>query len=127
MNKAYEFLGREDGIRALVDRFYDLMDTLPEATKIRAMHPPDLTSSRQKLTEFLVGRFGGPPLYTEKYGHPRLRARHMPFHIDTAAADAWMSCMNTALDERIGSSPEREELSVFFGQVAQFMRNRDDG
>ena len=124
MNKAYEFLGREDGIRALVDRFYDLMDTLPEAKKIRDMHPPDLTESRDKLYFFLVGRFGGPPLYTERYGHPRLRGRHMPFAVDTAAADAWMTCMNSALDEQIGSGPERDAISAFFEQVAMFMRNR---
>lgn len=124
MNKAYEFLGREDGIRALVDRFYDLMDTLPDAKTIRDMHPRDLTESRDKLYFFLVGRFGGPPLYTEKYGHPRLRARHMPFAVDTAAAEAWMMCMNTALDEQIGAGPERDEISTFFEQVAMFMRNR---
>ena len=124
MNKAYEFLGREDGIRALVDRFYDLMDTLPDAKTIRDMHPRDLTESRDKLYFFLVGRFGGPPLYTEKYGHPRLRARHMPFAVDTAAAEAWMMCMNTALDEQIGAGPERDEISAFFEQVAMFMRNR---
>lgn len=127
MNAAYEFLGKEKGIKALVDRFYVLMDTLPEATDIRAMHPPDLTESRQKLYEFLVGRLGGPPLYIEKYGHPRLRGRHMPFAIDTPAAQAWMLCMNTALNEQVAPGPEREEISAFFNQVAQFMRNRADG
>ena len=107
MNKAYEFLGREDGIRALVDRFYDVIDTLPDAAAIRAMHPPDLTESRDKLYFFLVGRFGGPPLYEQRFGHPRLRGRHMPFAIDTDAAEAWMLCMDTALDEQVGPGPER--------------------
>ena len=124
MSNAYTFLGEEDGIRALVDRFYELMDTLPEARTICELHPPDLTESRDKLTWFLVGRFGGPPLYQQRFGHPRLRGRHMPFAIDTAAADAWMLCMDTALEERLGDRPEREELSAFFRQVALFMRNR---
>lgn len=124
MNKAYDFLGKQDGIRALVDRFYDLMETLPEAATIRAMHPPDLTESREKLFEFLVGRFGGPPLYTDKYGHPRLRGRHMPFAVDTAAAEAWMLCMDSALNEQIEAGAERDEISAFFRQVAMFMRNR---
>ena len=126
MNKAYEFLGREDGIRALVDRFYDVMDTLPDAAAIRAMHPPDLTESRDKLYFFLVGRFGGPPLYTERFGHPRLRGRHMPFAVDTGAAEAWLACMDAALDEQVGPGPERDEISAFFRQVAMFMRNRPD-
>ena len=124
MNKAYDILGGEEGIRTIVDRFYDLMDTLPVADSIRAMHPADLGESRNKLTWFLVGRFGGPPLYEQKYGHPRLRAKHMPFAVDTAAADAWMTCMDQALDDTLGPGPQRDTLSVFFRQVAMFMRNR---
>ena len=124
MNKAYEFLGREDGVRALVDRFYDLMDTIPQAKTIRALHPPDLSESRDKLYWFLVGRFGGPPLYQQRFGHPRLRGRHMPFAVDTAAAEAWLLCMGKALDEQVGPGPERDEISDFFRQVAMFMRNQ---
>ena len=124
MSSAYEVLGEEAGIRALVDRFYDLMDTLPEAATIRAMHPPNLSESRDKLTWFLVGRFGGPPLYEERYRHPRLRARHMPFAVDTDAANAWMLCMNTALEELVDDPGVRAQLSEFFNHVAMFMRNR---
>jgi hemoglobin len=124
LNKAFELLGGESGVRALVDRFYDLMDTRPDAATIRAMHPPDLSESRNKLHWFLVGRFGGPPMYTERFGHPRLRGRHMPFPVDTAAADAWMGCMNQALDEQVEDPAVRDALSAFFAQVADFMRNR---
>lgn len=124
MNQAYELLGREPGIRKLVDRFYDLMETLPEATTIRAMHPEDLSESRDKLTWFLVGRFGGPPLYEERVGHPRLRARHMRFAVDDAAADAWMQCMNQALSEQVKHPVIRQGLSDFFRQVAQAVRNQ---
>ena len=77
----YEILGGADGLRALVDRFYDLMDELQEAETIRALHAPDLTEAREKLFLFLSGWTGGPSLYIEKYGHPRLRARHLPFPI----------------------------------------------
>ena len=77
----YERLGGEQAVRRLVDRFYDLMDTLPEAAGIRALHPEDLTDSREKLFMFLSGWLGGPPLYQMQYGHPRLRARHLPFPI----------------------------------------------
>jgi hemoglobin len=124
MNQAFELLGGEPGIRKLVDRFYDLMDSLPQATTIRAMHPEDLSGSRDKLTWFLVGRFGGPPLYEERVGHPRLRARHMPFAVDDAAADAWMQCMNQALSEQVGHPVIRQGLSDFFRQVAQAVRNQ---
>lgn len=120
----YEFLGREDGIRTLVDTFYRYMDTLPEARAIRNMHPPDLTGSADKLYEFLVGRFGGPNLYVEKHGHPRLRMRHMPFAIDDGAADAWMICMDRALADHVPAGPDRDELSAFFRMVSNHMRNR---
>ena len=124
MNQAYELLGGEPGVRKLVDRFYDLMDSLPEAATIRAMHPEDLTDSRDKLTWFLVGRFGGPPLYEERVGHPMLRRRHMPFAVDDAAADAWMQCMDKALSEQVQHPVIRQGLSDFFRQVAQHMRNQ---
>ena len=122
----YEMLGKEDGLRRLVERFYDLMDTLPEAQTIRRMHPKDLTESQNKLIWFLSGRMGGPNTYIEKYGHPRLRMRHMPFAIDTNAADAWMLCMRQALEEEVSSEPLKVELLAFFEHVAMFMRNRAD-
>ncbi|HSH98935.1 MAG TPA: group II truncated hemoglobin, partial [Methyloradius sp.] len=93
----YELLGgAENGtenIRKLVETFYDLMDTDPKAKPIRAMHPADLTSAREKLFMFLTGWTGGPQLYIERYGHPFLRKRHMPFAIDESARDQWMYCM----------------------------------
>lgn len=122
---AYEFLGQEAGIRRLVDRFYALMDSLPVAATIRAMHPADLEESADKLALFLVERFGGPPVYSRQRGHPRLRARHMPFAVDAAAAEAWMVCMRQALEEQVVPGPERDELVGFFAHVADHMRNRD--
>ena len=94
----YERLGGEQGVRRLVDRFYDLMDTLPEAKIIRDLHPKELTGSRDKLFKFLSGWLGGPPLYMQEYGHPRLRARHLPFAIGSAERDAWLLCMERALN-----------------------------
>lgn len=119
----FDALGGEAGVRSLVDRFYDRMDARPDAAAIRAMHPADLGESRRKLWMFLVGRFGGPPLYEAERGHPRLRARHLPFAVDADAARAWMACMDDAL-EPIGDPQLREELRAFFAQVADHMRNR---
>ena len=93
----YETIGGEQRLRALVDRFYDLMDSAPEAAGIRALHPEDLTESRNKLFWFLSGWSGGPPMYIERFGHPRLRARHLPFSIGEAERDQWLWCMNHAL------------------------------
>jgi len=124
MQSIYEQLGQEDGIRRIVDKFYTIMDTLPEVSTLRKMHPPELESSKDKLTWFLVGRFGGPNLFVERVGSPRLRARHMPFHIDLDAAEEWMRCMNQALEEEVGDEPLRNQLRVFFAQVALHMRNR---
>ena len=121
----YQRLGGEAGVRRLVDRFYDLMDTLPEAAHIRAMHPASLATSRDKLFKFLCGWLGGPQLYMEEYGHPRLRARHLPFRIDDAARDAWLLCMNQALGELGIDDPLLlDHLRQSLAKVADFMRNQ---
>jgi hemoglobin len=83
----YDSLGGNAAVRRLVDRFYDLMDSVPEYYVIRKLHPADLAGSREKLYLFLSGWLGGPPLYAEKYGHPMLRARHLPFAIGLAERD----------------------------------------
>ena len=72
----YQAIGGDDTVRKLTHRFYELMDTLPEAKNCRAIHPPSLEGSERKLYEYLTGYLGGPPIYVEKYGHPRLRSRH---------------------------------------------------
>ncbi|NIS29878.1 MAG: group II truncated hemoglobin, partial [Actinobacteria bacterium] len=97
--------GGEAGVRRLVDRFYDLMDTLPEAAEVRALHPRSLHVSREKLFQFLSGWLGGPPLYVERYGHPRLRRRHFPFTIGEREAEQWMLCMRRAIDETVENEP----------------------
>lgn len=121
----YELLGGERAVRALVDRFYDLMDTMPEAAAIRALHPADLSGSRDKLYKFLSGWLGGPSLYIEQYGHPMLRARHLPFAIGAAERDAWMLCMNRALDEHNVDPMIRTQLTSALYRVADHMRNRE--
>lgn len=121
----YEILGGEQGVRALVDRFYDLMHTLPEAATIRALHPAELVGSRDKLFKFLSGWLGGPSLYVQEYGHPMLRARHLPFAIGAAERDAWMLCMTRALDERELDPLARTQLVSALYRVADHMRNRD--
>ncbi len=122
----YERLGGETVLRRLVQRFYHDMDELPEAGSIRAMHAPDLGSAQDKLFMFLSGWMGGPALYIEKYGHPRLRMRHLPYAIDESARDQWMLCMRHALDEVIEDQALRDELMFALHEVADFMRNRPD-
>ncbi|MEQ1507388.1 MAG: group II truncated hemoglobin, partial [Myxococcota bacterium] len=121
---AFELMGGEDGVRRLVDAFYDRMDTDPAAAGIRAMHATNLAESRRKLWMFLVGRLGGPPLYEQERGHPRLRARHLPFAIGAAEAKQWTSCMDHALDACVTHAALREELRAFFVGVADHMRNQ---
>jgi hemoglobin len=120
----FELLGGEEGIRALVDRFYDEMDSDPAAATIRAMHPKDLSTSREKLHLFLVGWSGGPPLYVERHGHPMLRARHLPFSIGEEEAGAWISCMDRALADHEMPEELREYLGERFRAIATHMRNR---
>lgn len=121
----YEQIGGEQAVRRLIDRFYDLMDTLPEAAGIRALHPETLDESRNKLFWFLSGWMGGPQLYLERFGHPRLRARHLPFPIGEAERDQWLMCMGRALDEVVGDALTRHQLAHSFAQLADFMRNRE--
>ena len=121
---AYAALGGEDGVRRLVDRFYELMDRLPQARAIRALHPEDLQSSRDKLFKFLSGWLGGPPLYIEQYGHPRLRARHLPFPIGEEERDAWLLCMAQALAEAGLDASLSDHLFRALGQLADHMRNQ---
>jgi hemoglobin len=125
INNHYDRIGGEAGVRKLVQRFYELMDTLPEAYEIRKLHAPDLGQAENKLFMFLSGWMGGPPLYEEAFGHPRLRMRHLPFAIGTRERDQWMLCMEQAMQDT-GVEPElAEELKSAFYRVADFMRNQE--
>ena len=120
----YEMLGGEAGLKSLVERFYDIMDSAPEAKELRALHAKSLKRSREKLFMFLSGWSGGPPLYTDAFGHPRLRQRHMPFSIGAKERDQWLWCMNKALDEGHFDLRVVDYLKTRFSEVADFMRNR---
>jgi hemoglobin len=122
----YEELGGEAGIRRLVDRFYDLMDSAPEASHVRALHAISLKQSREKLFLYLTGWTGGPQVYTEKYGHPRLRARHMPFTIGARERDEWLWCMERAFAEQGVRGEVHDMLWPKIRQLADFMRNQDE-
>ena len=120
----YEQIGGEPGLRALVTRFYDLMETSPEAAQIRAIHPKSLRQSREKFFMFLSGWTGGPQLYQEKYGHPALRMRHSLFSIGTLERNQWIWCMHKALDESLIDPKVVEYLKTRFAEVADFLKNR---
>ncbi len=122
----YELLGGEVVVKRIVKRFYELMDTLPETYAIRQLHPENLAGSEQKLFMFLSGWLGGPPLYVEQFGHPRLRARHLPFPIASAEAAQWMLCMRQALHETVIDQGLRNWLENALSDLALHMRNRAD-
>jgi hemoglobin len=125
-NKAtfFELLGGVERVRALVERFYDIMDSDPKAATIRALHPQDLTGSREKLFMFLTGWTGGPQLYIERYGHPFLRRRHAPFAIGESERDQWMYCMIKAMQEIGIEEQVMVKLAEALYGVADFMRNQ---
>jgi len=122
----YDRLGGEPAVRALVERFYALMDELPQAQEVRRLHPPSLAHSADSLFKFLSGWFGGPPLYIRKRGHPRLRMRHMPFAIGPAERDQWLLCMRQALAEQVTDDPLRAAVEQAFVGMADHMINRAD-
>ncbi|KPF49570.1 hypothetical protein IP87_19490 [beta proteobacterium AAP121] len=120
----YERVGGEPGVRALVDRFYDLMDLEPHYAELRAIHPATLDGSRDKLHWFLCGWLGGPDLYIQRYGHPRLRARHLPYRITVLERDQWMACMIQAMQERELEAALAQRLAEAFFGTADWMVNQ---
>jgi len=120
----FERLGGEPGVRRLVDRFYDLMDLEPVLGPLRALHPQDLSGSRDKLHWFLCGWLGGPDLYQQRLGHPRLRARHLPYAIGIAERDQWMACMIRAMEEEGVEDVLAQRLTQAFMGTADWMRNK---
>ena len=123
----FEELGGAEKIRDLVEKFYDVMDSDSRAAGIRAMYATDLTEAREKLFMFLTGWSGGPSLYIERYGHPMLRRRHMPFSIGESERDQWMFCMVRAMHEVGMEEPLVVRLAQALWSVADFMRNRPEG
>ncbi len=122
----YEALGGDAGVRALVDRFYDLMDLEPEYADLRAMHPTPLDGSRDKLYWFLSGWLGGPGLYEQRFGHPRLRMRHFPYSIGVKERDQWLACMQQAMRELDLPEDLQMRLRAAFAGTADWMRNQPE-
>jgi len=120
----FAWIGGESQVHALVDRFYDLMDLEPDYAALRAAHGTELANAREKLKMFLTGWLGGPQRYTEQFGHPRLRMRHMPFSIGIAERDQWVACMDQAMQETEIDGALRTRLKESFMQTADWMRNR---
>ena len=119
----FEWIGGEEKVKALVERFYDLMDLEPQYAALRAAHGTELARARENLFWFLCGWLGGPQYYTDRFGHPRLRMRHMPFKIGVVERDQWLHCMDQAMGE-VGVPAElRVRLRDSFFQTADFMRN----
>ncbi|MFV5213739.1 group II truncated hemoglobin [Azonexus caeni] len=121
----YEKIGGAATVGRLADRFYELMDSVAQFKELRAMHPESLAGSRDKLYKFLSGWFGGPDLFVQEFGHPMLRARHMPFAIGTLERDQWVACMVLAMEDVGIDADVRKVLLNNFFNTADFMRNKE--
>lgn len=119
----FDLIGGQPTVDRLVVAFYRRMDTLPEARELRDMHRPDLTSTIEVLQRYLGEWLGGPPLYSQERGHPRLRMRHIKFRIGPAERDAWMLCMRGALEETIGDASVRRQIEETLAKLADWVRN----
>jgi len=122
-NTPYYLIGGEAIVHKLANRFYDVMESDPHAADLLAIHPKPLDGIRERFFEFLSGWLGGPDLFVQKYGHPRLRARHLPFQVTARQRDLWMLCMNQALEEVVENNQLRRELQKSFYQLATHMIN----
>lgn len=120
----YDRIGGEEGIRRLTRRFYALMDTVPEAAACRAIHPPSLEGSEQKLFEYLSGWLGGPQLFVERRGPPMLRRRHMVAEIGPEEASGWLLCFRWALTETVADESLRAALLPQIETLGRHMQNR---
>ncbi len=121
----FEMAGKEEGIRKLVNTFYDIMDSDPEASGIRAMHGEDLSSIKDKLGDYLIGWMGGPPLYSDKYGSVCMTGPHEPFAIGPDERDQWLMCMHKALDQVGTSEVLKKILEAPMFNVADMVRNKE--
>lgn len=122
----YQLIGGEAQVKALVERFYDLMELEPEYALLRRVHPPTLEAARDKLFWYLCGWLGGPPHYTDRFGHPMLRARHLPYPIGRVERDQWLACMDRAMGEVGVPEDLHAHLRQTFHGVADWMRNQDE-
>jgi hemoglobin len=122
----YQLIGGENAVRKLANCFYDIMQNDVNAKDLLAIHPQPMLAIRQKFFEYLSGWLGGPALYESKYGHPRLRARHLPYSINSDMRDQWMYCMNLAMDEVIDNAELKKSLHTAFYQLANHMINQDN-
>ncbi|MCK5881244.1 MAG: group II truncated hemoglobin [Sinobacterium sp.] len=118
LDTSYQAAGQLEGIQQLVERFYFYMDTLEEAQVIRAMHKKDLVEVRKRLSYFLSAWLGGPKLYSEHYGPIAIPRAHLPFPIDEAAKDAWLTCMEKAVAEQPYPDEFKSYLMVQFAVPA---------
>ncbi len=124
---AYDRMGGESVVRAVAHRFYQLMASDADYHDLRALHPQDLSDSEDKLFEFLSGWLGGPPLFEQKYGHPMLRARHLPFRIDKRQRNLWLHCMKRALEAEVKDRQVRRAMMEALIPLADHMRNTEEG
>ena len=122
----YAQLGGDACVRSLAEGFYRQMDEARTYGALRAIHPEDLSDSVERFYAFLSGFLGGPSLYWQRYGHPRLRMRHGRFPIDRPMARQWVACMSDALSQTRLSEDQQMRLLLRFAEVADFMRNRPD-
>ncbi|MDQ0321357.1 hemoglobin [Pararhizobium capsulatum DSM 1112] len=122
----YEAIGGDQTVRALTHRFYELMDTLPGAARCRAIHPTDLSGSEEKFYEYLTGYLGGPPLYTDKRGHPMLRRRHFVAEIGPEERDEWLMCFNLAIEETVAHPQLRAIILEPITRLAHHMQNKEE-
>lgn len=122
---AYDQIGGEAGVRRLAHLFYEAMDVLPQAAACRAIHPADMSGSELKFFEFMSGWLGGPNLYVEKHGHPRLRMRHLPAPIGPEERDGWLLCFAAAWAEVAATAPLRDHVMRSVVALAHHMQNRE--
>ncbi|MDD3444623.1 MAG: group II truncated hemoglobin [Zavarzinia sp.] len=122
---AYEQIGGDAGVRKVARLMYEAMEILPQAAACRAIHPKDLSGAEQKFYEYLSGWLGGPPLYTDKYGHPMLRRRHLPAPIGPEEREGWLLCFATAWAEVAADAPLRDLVMRKVVELAYHMQNTD--
>ncbi|WP_028310377.1 group II truncated hemoglobin [Derxia gummosa] len=127
LNPHFALVGGQEAVDRIVDEFYRLMDTLPEAAGIRAMHEPDLGPTKAVLKKYLSEWLGGPKTYSAERGHPRLRMRHAAFSIGPAERDAWLLCMKGALELVVTDEQFRGQLMQAFFKTADWIRNDPQG
>ncbi|MCW8093477.1 group II truncated hemoglobin [Alteromonas sp. ASW11-130] len=122
----FEVIGGQATANKIAETFYDIMESDPLVADLLAIHPKPLTRIREVFALYLTMWLGGPNTYEQQFGHPRLRARHLPFIVTPVLKEQWMYCMRKAMFTHVSDKALANKLLASLNQLAEHMINKEE-